>query len=226
MTQPASAAQIRRIHTLSRNAGLDEDMRRDLMERETGRRSTKQLDIVQAIRVIDALQALPGANVAPRSAKPRAKGALHLDGTFVPKIRALWISGYHLGVVRDNADAAMVAFIKRQTKIEHTRWAAKAVEDPAAARKVIEALKGWLARAAGVEWGDEDPDGAGAKRAVYLAIRRRLTAAGVDIHFREFPGRTLLAGDPRGVDELTRAAGLRLRRVISETDPKARSAHG
>ncbi|WP_020179668.1 regulatory protein GemA [Methylopila sp. M107] len=215
MTQSASTAQIRRIHTLSRNAGLDEDTRRDLMQRETGRRSSSELDVRQAIRVIDALQALPGANVAPQ--KSKARGALKLEGRFVGKIRALWIAGYHLGVVRDRSDQAMVGFIKRQTGIEHTSWAAKTVEDPAAARKVIEALKSWLARVADVQWGDEDAGGIGAKRAVYLAIRRALTAAGVDPHFNEFPGRRFSPNGADQLDELTRTAGERLRQARAKS---------
>ena len=207
MTQPASAAQIRRIHTLARNAQLKEDARRLLMERVAGRRSTKELTIVEAIKVIDALQALPGANKSPAPARRKAKGALDLEGPYVAKIRALWIAGYHLGVVRERTDEAMVAFVKRQTKIENMRW----LRDPADARKAIEGLKGWLARAAGVDWNDEEPDAEGAKRAVYLAIRRQLTAHKIDTGFMEFPGRRFLAADKRPIDELTAAAGERLR---------------
>ncbi|WP_020179807.1 regulatory protein GemA [Methylopila sp. M107] len=211
MTQRASTAQIRRIHVLARNAGLDEDTRRDLMQRETGRRSSSELDLRQAIKVIDVLQKLPGAQAAP--ARRKVGGALKLEGPYVAKIRALWISGWHLGVVRERSDTAMVAFIERQTHIQNTRW----LRDPADARKVIEALKSWLARVAHVDWsGAEDDGGADAKRAVYLAIRRALTAAGVDPHFAEFPGRRFLAADPRSLDELTRAASERLRRARAE----------
>lgn len=110
MTQPASAAQIRAIHSYARAAGLDEDSRRDFMERETGKRSSSDLDVRQAIRVIDGLKKL-----APTATRPRrpAKGSLELDGAFVPKIRALWISGWLLGVVREKTDEAMVAFVQR-----------------------------------------------------------------------------------------------------------------
>lgn len=208
MTQPASAAQIRAIHSYARAAGLDEDARRDFMERETGKRSSSDLDVRQAIRVIDGLKKL--APAAAR-AKPKAVGALELDGTFVPKIRALWISGWLLGVVRVKTDRAMVAFVLRQTGVMNERWASKTLEDPAAARKVIEALKKWLTREAGVDWKDEDPTGEGAKRAVYLAIRRKLTAAGVDVHFAEFPGRSFLFAKGAELDQLTRSAAARLR---------------
>ena len=206
MTQPASTAQIRKIHALARDLRIDEDTRRALMERETGKTSSKQLDIVEAKKVIDAM-----GRSAPAVAAPKAKGALILDGTFVPKIRALWISGHMLGVVREKTDRSMVAFVLRQTGVMSERWASKTLEDPAAARKVIEALKKWLERDAGVVWKDEDPDGEGAKRAVYLAIRRQLTAAGEDLHFREFPGRTFAPKNSRELEELTRRAAERLR---------------
>jgi phage gp16-like protein len=212
MTQPASAAQIRAIHAGARAAGLDEDMRRDLIERETGRRSAKELDIRQAIRVIDRLNALAVDRPATRRL---AKGALKLEGPFIAKVRALWISGFHLGVVRDRTDEAMVAFIRRQTGLDHANW----LRDPADARKVIEALKKWLQRVAGVDWDERATDeesAAGqiaAKRAVYLAIRRSLTAAGVDPEFREFPGRTFAPKDAAGLDRLIRDAGARLRKV-------------
>lgn len=209
MTQPASAAQIRAIHSYARAAGLDEDARRDFMERETGKRSSAELDIRQAIRVIDGLKKLPQV-LKP---KRKAKGALELDGPFVAKIRALWIAGWNLGVVHVRTDEAMVAFVQRQHRFDSKSWASRALEEPAIANKVIEGLKSWLAREAGVEWDAEDRDGTGSKRAVYLAIRRALTRAGVDPHFTEFPGRTFAPKDAAGLDELTRAAGERLRRV-------------
>jgi phage gp16-like protein len=203
MTQPASSGQIRMIHTLARNAGLDEDTRRDLMERETGKRSVKELGVRDAIKVIDTLQALPQAR------QSKARGALKLDGPYVGKIRALWISGWHLGVVRDRSDTAMVAFVERQTRIQNLRW----LRDPADARKVVEALKSWLERKGCVAWGDEDASGLGAKRAVYIAIRRALTPLGVDPNQTEFPGRYGLPRDAGGLDELIKRAGDRLRQA-------------
>lgn len=222
MTQSASAAQIKKIHALARELRLDEDTRRDLMQRETGKRSAKDLDIREAVKVIDAMgrsvQNRPAVvtETAPSDKRPKARGALKLDGTFVPKIRALWISGYSLGIIREKTDEAMVAFVKRQTGVEHVRWAERALEEPAAARKVIEALKGWLARAADVRWGEEDPDGEGAKRAVYLTIRRHLSTLGVDTQFVEFPGSRSLFAKGAELDALTERAAKRLAKARAE----------
>ena len=56
--------------------------------------------------------------------------------------------------MRDRDDRALVAFVKRQTGIDHVRF----VRHGADAMKAIEALKGWLERAGGVDWkSHEDP---------------------------------------------------------------------
>ena len=207
MTQPASSAQIRRIHTLARNAQLREEDRRDLMARETGRRSTKELSIAEAVKVIDALQLLPGANRSP-APKPTAKGALRLEGPYVAPARALWISGYHLGVVHDRTDKALNAFAARQTHVDSLNW----VKSPKDGSRLLEALKGWLAREAFVDWAAYGQDARGRKLAVYLAARRLLTAAGVDAQFITFPGRIGAQSLPEErLDELTAAAGGELR---------------
>jgi len=88
------------------------------------------------------------ARIGPRRAGKRPLA----DGETAAKLRALWISGYHLGVVQDPAEAALAAFVKRVTGgrrrgVEALQWLTNAD-----ASKAIEALKAWLGRAAGVEW--------------------------------------------------------------------------
>ena len=60
----------------------------------------------------------------------------------------MWIAGWNLGVVRDRDDAAMIGFIKRQAKVDHTRF----LHHHADATSAIEGLKAWLARDGGVDW--------------------------------------------------------------------------
>ncbi|MEM7426739.1 MAG: phage protein GemA/Gp16 family protein [Pseudomonadota bacterium] len=67
---------------------------------------------------------------------PQAKTALG-------KLRALWIAGWNLGVIRDRRDQALFAFIKRQTVIDHPRFLVNADDS----------LKAMLRREAGVDWG-------------------------------------------------------------------------
>ena len=102
--------------------------------------SSKELTSGQAAQLIDALQAASPA----RSRHPKA---VAMTGRYGAKIRALWISGWNLGVVRDRSDEAACAFVERQTGVQRTAW----LVEPAAGRAAIEALKAWLAREARVE---------------------------------------------------------------------------
>ncbi|WP_051357352.1 regulatory protein GemA [Azorhizobium doebereinerae] len=166
----ATAQQIGAIHGIARRLGLDTDTRRDVIAAVApGKRSCADLSKAEAIRVIDRLKALQGG------ASP-ARGAADLAGPYAAKLRALWLSGWHLGVVRDRTDTALLAFLERQTGLEHTRFLA----DAAAARRVIEALKAWLAREGGVEWPASGSVEA-SKAAVWRAQRRRMVALGLAV---------------------------------------------
>lgn len=78
--------------------------------------------------------------------RDRAQGA---NRSPLGKIRALWWSLYWLGEVNETDDTAILAFVRRQTGIEHLRFLGHR-QAPA----VIEALKSWLSRA-GVRWWSE-----------------------------------------------------------------------
>ncbi|WP_159602582.1 regulatory protein GemA, partial [Starkeya nomas] len=116
--------QIGAIHALKTRAALDDDSYRDLLARETGRRSAKELTLDQAGRVIDRLKVLSGGSQSPvrASEKPLAEGALKLEGPYAGQCRALWIAGWNLGVVTDRRDTALVAFVERQTGIPTLNW--------------------------------------------------------------------------------------------------------
>lgn len=159
----ATAEQIRTIHTLKGRAGLDDDTYRDLLQRLTGARSSKDMTPRQAFDVIKHLQGLPGGGARPAPKRAAAAGAMALDGPFVPLCRALWLTGYNLGVFRERTDEALVAFVKRQTQIEHLNW----VKEDADATKAIEALKSWISRDTGMIW-DIDAQ---------ILRRRRMTKA-------------------------------------------------
>ena len=125
------------IYGLRKELGLDDDTARDLYQREVGKRSLRDMTPGEQVRVQQALQ------------KARRMGATSqgLTGPYAKKLQALWISGWHLGLVRNRADDALLAFVERQTRISHTRF----LRDPKDARKAVEALKSWLERG-GVDW--------------------------------------------------------------------------
>ncbi|WP_244478749.1 MULTISPECIES: gp16 family protein [unclassified Mesorhizobium] len=126
------------IHVARKQLGLDEDTYRAVLVRVTGKTSAGDMTEAERQQVLGAFR--------EHGFKP-AKVAL--DGPFAKKLQALWIAGWNLGLVRDRRDSAMLAFVARVTGIEHTRFLRNAAD----ARKAIEALKSWTARA-GVDWSD------------------------------------------------------------------------
>ncbi len=135
-----SAALKRAVHAACREHGLDTDARRDLQRRVTGKASLTQMTPDEIRALLDHLNGGTGRRGQARDALPR--------GATTGKLRALWISGWHLGVVRDRTDRALASFIRRQTGLDAARWA----HDPADAAKAIQGLEAWLAREARVDW--------------------------------------------------------------------------
>jgi hypothetical protein len=164
-------AQTKAIHALRRQIPhyTDADYRAYLL-REFKVDSSTRLTHAQAGKVIETLKTLAGQNGKVRRASERA------EGPYAAKLRALWISAYHLGVARSRDDKALLAFVERQTGLSHTRF----LKDPADAAKAIEALKSWIAREAGVEWPQRDSSVgyADTKKAVAKAACRRLIETG------------------------------------------------
>jgi len=126
---------IAKLHVLKGQMGLDDGDYRDMLETQFGKRSSTALSIAELETVVKRLG--DATQTAPR-----------MTGPYAPKLRALWLSAWNLGVVRNRSDDALVAFVKRQTGLEAVRW----LRDAGAAAKAIEALKSWMVREAGVNW--------------------------------------------------------------------------
>ncbi|MCB5204232.1 regulatory protein GemA [Neorhizobium sp. T786] len=133
------------IHVAKKQLGLDEDTYRGKLQLITGKSSTKDMSEAERQKVLTVFR---NEGFTPASATRREGGRQKLSGKFAKKLQALWIAAYNLGIVRDRDDAALETFIKRQTGIERERWLRHADD----ASKVIDALKGWIAREAGVDW--------------------------------------------------------------------------
>lgn len=167
----ANAQQIKAIHAEARRCGMDDDMRRSFMLREVGQESSKDMNEMQAQKVILAMKRLPGNGPAKRSRSAT------VSGKYAGILRAMWLNAYHLGVVKNNDDKALIAFAKRQTGLEHTQF----LTDGYDASKVIDALKSMMAKQAGVDWlqcGEKFKGGAKRRTEFYqrriLAAQRRL----------------------------------------------------
>lgn len=127
--------------------GLDEETYRAKLVNITGEKSLRKMTEAQLRLVIDVFEK-EGFRRGPK--KSRDDGRRELTGPYLSKLRALWIAGYNLGIIRNRDDRAMLAFIREQSGIEDTRFL-RAHKD---ARAAIEGLKAWISREAGVEWVD------------------------------------------------------------------------
>ncbi len=154
----AANSALAAIHVAKKQLGMQEDDYRAVLARVTGKRSSKDMDEAERGRVLAEFKRLGFQNKTnkegPNVSSPgRASGAPRLlakklEGKYAPKLQALWIAGWNLGIVRDRSDAALLAFVKRQTGLDHTRF----LHHPQDGARAIEALKGWLARDGKVNW--------------------------------------------------------------------------
>jgi len=147
---------IRAIYGARKAAGLDDDAARDVYQGATGKRSLSEMTPREQVLALQAINRLP------RTSAPASK----IAGPYGRKLQALWISGWHLGVVTNRRDEALLAFVAGRTEIEALRF----LRDARDARKAVEALKSWLAREGSVDWtSHRDP-----AQAVIAAQGRRL----------------------------------------------------
>lgn len=131
------------IHVAKKQLGLDDDTYRAKLSNITGKTSTKVMTEAERQKVLTVFR---NEGFKPSSSLPQRV----LAGKFARKLQALWIAGYNLGVINDRTDGALLAFVKKQTGLDHTRFLHYADD----ARAAIEALKAWLKREAGVMYGN------------------------------------------------------------------------
>ncbi len=139
----------RSIFAACKRKGLGDEERHAIQQRVTGKASLTAMD-ASDMRAV--LRDLNGPRVKsrrpekPEAIKPGAPTDLGI-GPHVGKLRALWRSGWWLGVVKDDSDAALAAWICRQTGLDAARWMT-----PMHGAACVEALKDWLSRDSGVDW--------------------------------------------------------------------------
>jgi hypothetical protein len=140
------SSAIAAIHAGFKQLGIADDAdRRALYARVTGKDHLTLMKPVEKEAVVTELRRLGFKPVARR-----ANAQQKLSGKYAKKLQALWIAAWNLGVVRDREDKAMLAFVRRQTGLDHTRFLHYAGD----ARRAIEGLKGWMTREGGVDWSD------------------------------------------------------------------------
>ncbi|MDR1276167.1 MAG: regulatory protein GemA [Candidatus Accumulibacter sp.] len=138
---------IRLIHVGKRELGLSDETYRALLAGCTRKDSTTRMSVPELERVFDRMKhsgfkvQVKSARHAAAQSKPSRPLA---QSPQARKIRALWLSLHTAGAVRNASEAALAAYVQRQTGIAALQWL-----DSAQAGKIIESLKSWLIRVSG-----------------------------------------------------------------------------
>lgn len=140
---------IAKIHIAKKELLLHEDDYRDILERCTGLRTSIGMNDKQIGAVLDEFKRLGWKPKVINGGNPRLPSQRHIaEFDAAKKCRALWISLWQLGAIRDKSESALEAFAKRQLKVDAFKWA-----NQQEVFKVIEALKamaernGWVLKA-------------------------------------------------------------------------------
>lgn len=136
-SQQHRRAMLAKIHVARKELAIVEDDYRQILVDQTGHLSAKDCSDAELAKVLDALK---DKGFKPKSRSPRT-GQQRADHPMARKARALWLSLYHLGAIRNPDEAALDAFACRQLKVERLQWS-----NQSHGYKLIEALKDMAAR--------------------------------------------------------------------------------
>ena len=149
-------AMLGRLHQLKKLQGLDDDAYRDKLERLTGKRSATELSEEQLAAAVASFHGKHSHSAHPHHAK----------------VKALWIAAWNLGGLAHGDDAALDAFVARQTGKQRLAFIT-----PPEANSVTEALKSICSRH-GFEPLNADPGGMENRRLLAKAQWQRLFELG------------------------------------------------
>lgn len=140
---------VRLVHTAASQLKLSDDSYRALLERVTGKESSKSCTYAQLNDVMDEFKRL-GWKYKKKAPKRAGKRPM-ADHDQARKIRALWLDLYHIAAVRDPTEAALAAYVERMTSKRTAAGREAGVEalqwiDSHQADRVIKGLRGWLER--------------------------------------------------------------------------------
>ena len=133
-------ADLAKIHIARKDLGLTEGDYRALLARVAGVASAAQLGPDGCKAVLAELKQL-GFRVKPKIDAPG-------DRAHVGKVMKLWREAAESGAIREGSDAALRAFVRRQTKGPDSPEGVAAAQflTPKQATRVIEGLKAIMAR--------------------------------------------------------------------------------
>lgn len=150
---------IAKVHIAKKSLALEDDNYRDLLKRVTGKTSSAKMTIKELEAVMDVFKQY-GFMTTKRSPK-RAGTKKMAMAPQASKIRALWLSLYHIGEIEDPSEEALTKFCNRSCGVEAMQWMT-----PAKANQVILALRGWMRRVNIVFPTADDVKALGMRRAI------------------------------------------------------------
>lgn len=152
MSKPAPRqSHLAAIHMAQKALGISADDAISIKLHVTGKASAADMSALQRQTYLAHLSGLQASRALARGEKPaytpkpkRSPGQRNVDDDQDErwgKARALWSALAASGVVRIDTDAALMVYVKRQTKLEHWRFL-----NGYQINQVIEALKKWCVR--------------------------------------------------------------------------------
>lgn len=145
MTPVPRQSHLAAIHVAQKALGLSADDASALKLAITGKASSADMSEAQRKKYLAHLSGLQerAGLIAPRPQKRTyvQRNADDDQDERWGKARALWHALAAADVVHTNTDAALMAYVKRQTKLEHWRFL-----NSYQVNSVIEALKKWCTR--------------------------------------------------------------------------------
>ena len=134
---------IKMIHIAKSKLGMEDEDYRTLLFTTTKKTSCTEMSRFQLQQVYDAMKQ-KGFKVKRNKKSPKSKGQP------IDKLRAIWIDMAKAGFIKDGSEAALCAWVKKQTTqlngglgIETLEWLQ---QDSALTSKVLERLKQWQKR--------------------------------------------------------------------------------
>ncbi len=213
---PRRRALLAKTHIGKKELGFDDTLYREILAARYGKDSAACLSDRQLVDLAEHFQSL-GFRAKPARFKSSGKSADKAGGqkTTNPsrraadhaeagKMRALWLSLYHLGVVQDPSEKALTSYARRVTGGRELGLASLTWIRGRDAWKVIEGLKK-MGERAGVKWSAwRDP-----RRAVIMAQLTMLSP---------IPSRDILKAVPdlAGLEADERVAASRLDVIIQD----------
>lgn len=172
---------IAKLHIAPKQLGIEKEDYREILRRVTakdgkpGKSSAADMDMGELHLALAEFERL-GFTASARPGAQRKAMPARAEHPSARKARALWISLYQLGVVRNPSETALEAFAARQLKCERMAWMRQSE-----CYRLIEALKAMAERNG---WAQRGLDGEALsveqlQEGLCVTILGRLKAAGV-----------------------------------------------